>query len=103
MNNKQLIITKLFLSLILLSCLLDMPYGYYQFVRFASMVTFGFLAYKEYEANKKSNFFFIWLISAVTLNPIIKFSFGRTLWNIIDVVLALLLVISIWNERKSQQ
>ncbi|MFA7326215.1 MAG: DUF6804 family protein [Candidatus Kapaibacterium sp.] len=103
MNEKQVIFTKIILSIILLLCLLDMPYGYYQFVRFASMITFGYLAYKEYEAKERSNFFFIWIISAIAFNPIIKFSFGRTIWNIIDVVLALLLVVSIWNDRKSQQ
>ena len=87
----------------LLLCLLDMPYGYYQFVRFASIITFGYLAYKEYVTKGRSAFFFIWIISAIAFNPIIKFSFGRTIWNIIDVVLAILLVISIWNYRKSHQ
>lgn len=83
----------------MLLCLLDMPYGYYQFVRFASMITFGFLAYKEYEAKEKSTFFFIWIISAILFNPIIKFSFGRTIWNIIDVVLALTLLISLKSKK----
>lgn len=103
MNDKQLIFIKLFLIIILLLCLLDMPYEYYQFVRFASMVIFAFLAYKEYVIKEKSTFFFIWIISAIALNPIIKFSFGRTIWNIIDAVLAILLIVSIWNDRKSLQ
>ncbi len=39
-------IIKIFLSLLLFLCLADMPYGYYQFVRFAGLVGFAILAYQ---------------------------------------------------------
>ncbi len=36
---------KIFLAILLLLCLADWPYGYYQFVRFVAMVGFAYLAY----------------------------------------------------------
>ena len=38
----------LILSAILLLCLCPMPYGYYIFVRFVSMVAFGVMSYQLY-------------------------------------------------------
>lgn len=72
-----------------------MPYGYYQFVRFASMVIFAFLAYKEYEEKDKSIYFFIWVVAAILFNPFIKVSLDRYIWNVVDVVMAILLLISL--------
>ena len=75
-----------------------MPYGYFQLVRFLGMVGFGILAFNAY--NRKNNLFFIiWIVSAILINPIIKISLGRTLWNVIDVVWAITLSISIWTEK----
>jgi uncharacterized membrane protein len=36
---------KIILIVFLLLCLLDMPYGYYQLVRFVALIGFGILAY----------------------------------------------------------
>ena len=47
-------IIKIILALLLLLCLADMPYGYYQFVRFASMAVFVFLAYTANEEGKQT-------------------------------------------------
>lgn len=44
----------LILSILLLLCLLPMPYGYYMFVRFVSMVAFGVMAYQYIQQNKKA-------------------------------------------------
>ena len=41
---------KIGIGLMLLACLLDMPYGFYQIVRFVSSIGFGYLAF---EANTK--------------------------------------------------
>ena len=46
---------KISLSILFLLCLLDMPYGYFQIVRFAGFVGFGLLAYQANEDKKKGN------------------------------------------------
>lgn len=84
----------------LLICLFDMPYGYYQFVRLAGTIFFAFLAYEEYEEKGKTIFFFIWIIAAILFNPFLKVSLGRVIWNIVDVVMAFLLIHSIYNLKK---
>ena len=76
----------------LLVCLLKMPYGYFQFVRIAGAIGFGWLCYKEYEENR----YITGLLCgacAILLQPILKIHFSRQLWNSIDVVIAIALII----------
>ncbi|MEW4923945.1 DUF6804 family protein [Algibacter sp. 2305UL17-15] len=98
--KKQLFITKIILIILFLGCLLDWNYGYYQLVRFLGMVGFGFLAYEQY--NKNKTWFYIWFFSAILINPIFKIALGREIWNIVDVVWAILLVISILINNKTK-
>ena len=90
--TKTILIIKIILGILFLGCLLDWNYGYYQFVRFSGMVGFGVLAYDEYK--KSRTWAVIWLSSAILINPIIKIALGRELWNIIDVIWVILLIIS---------
>lgn len=78
-----------------------MPYGYFQFVRLASLVGFGILAYKANEVGAKTEAI-IYVVLAILFQPIIKISFGRELWNIIDLIVAIGLVFSIFIKRKPE-
>ena len=79
------------LAAFLLLCLAPMPYGFYQLVRFSSMVVFGVMAYQFYEQNKM---FLCVLFGSLALlfQPFFKIVLGRTIWNIVDVAVALLLI-----------
>ncbi len=77
-----------------------MPYGYFQLIRFLGMTTFAWLAYID-NSKKDKTLFIIWVASALLINPIIKIALGRTIWNIIDVVWAILLVATIWVDKKA--
>lgn len=90
-------IIKIILSILFLVCLLDMPYGYFQLVRFLGLVGFAILAYNNYQKNQ--TWFVIWLASAILINPIFKISLGRNIWNIVDVIWAILLVVSIFIKQ----
>ena len=48
---------KIILSILLFICLADLPYGYYQFIRFAGLVGFGFLAYEAHQNGKEKEMF----------------------------------------------
>ena len=74
-----------------------MPYGYYQFVRFLGMVSFGSLAFKAQRTSQK--WFIFWFASAILINPLIKISLGRVIWNIVDVIWVIILTASI-NYKK---
>jgi hypothetical protein len=68
-----------------------MPYGYYQFVRFASMAAFAFLAYTANEEGKQTEVI-IFIILALLFQPFFKIALGRELWNIIDLIVAIGLI-----------
>lgn len=85
-------VLKIIMAILLFLCLLDMPYGYYQLVRFMAMISFGFLAVKSY-ARKDEKFAFTYGILAILFQPIFKISLGRDIWNIIDVIVGSGLII----------
>ena len=100
MNNKTSLI-KLILAFLFIGCLFDLPYGFYQLTRFLGMVGFGLLAYDQYQKNQ--TWFVVWLASAFLINPLFKISLGKELWNIIDIVWAILLILSIFLPKESQK
>lgn len=95
---KELI--KLVLSVLLLLCLAPMPYGFYELVRTAAMIGFAFLAYQTYKEDKQSELI-IYVGLAILFQPIFKIALGRTLWNVVDVVVAVGLLISIFKSKKT--
>lgn len=87
---------KVTLALVLILCLLEMPYGYFQLVRFIGMVAFVYLGMQD-EARQEVRYF--WFASAILINPIIKIPLGRDLWNVVDVIWAVILLCSAFAER----
>ncbi len=87
------------LSVLLLLCLLPMPYGYYMLVRFVSMVAFGVMAYRYYTQSKVA-LTVTFASLALLFQPFIKIALGRTIWNVVDVIVAILLVLLWMKERK---
>lgn len=85
---------KIILAILLLLCLMEMPYGYYQLVRFIGMIGFVLLAYDAYErVSNREMVLFVCL--ALLFQPFFKLALGRTLWNSIDMVVGLGLVLSV--------
>lgn len=82
---KSTALIKLVLSALFKLCLADMPYGYFQIVRFLGMIGFGCFAYSEYEMENK-NWMIFHACSAILINPIVKISLVREFWNIVDVI-----------------
>jgi hypothetical protein len=90
---------KVVLSVLLLLCLFKMSYGYYQLVHFTGMLGFVLLAYFSYE-QKKNVEVIIYVALALLFQPIIKVALGRTIWNMVDAVVGLGLIISIFYKVK---
>jgi hypothetical protein len=95
-------IVKIVLALLLFICLADMPYGYYQLVRFAGLIGFLILAYKAYERNQHIEMI-IFVALAMLFQPFFKISLGREIWNIVDVIVGIGLILSIWISTKKTQ
>ena len=78
-------IIKVILSLLFFVCLLNMPYGYFQLVRFAALIGFAILAYKANEQGLKIETV-IYICLGILFQPLVKIALGRQIWNIVDVV-----------------
>lgn len=91
---------KLILAGLLFLCLLDMPYGYFQLVRFVSMAVFVYLAY-DANTRDENGLVFVYIALALLFQPFFKVHLGRTLWNVVDVAVGVWLVISAIGGKES--
>ena len=89
---------QLILAALLLLCLAPMPYGYYQLVRFVSMVVFAVMAYQFYN-EKREGWAICFSSLALLFQPFIKIALGRAMWNFVDVVVAIMLIVLWYKER----
>lgn len=87
----------LIMATLLLICLFDMPYGYYQLIRFVAMVVFGINAY-NYSTKEDSSLMIIMVVLALLFQPLFPISLGRTLWNIVDI-LASIFLLYLWSKE----
>lgn len=86
---------KIILPLLFFLCLFSLPYGFYQFVRFAALIGFVVLAYRAYQQGLQTEMV-IYGALALLFQPFFKFALGRTMWIIVDVVVGLGIIASIW-------
>lgn len=82
----------------LIICLLPMPYGYYNLVRFIAMATFGYMTYVFYQEDRPYLYVTSSLLTLL-FQPFFKIALGRTLWNIVDVIVAIALIILCYTEK----
>lgn len=90
---------KILLALMLFACLLDMPYGYYQLVRFTAMGVFGYLALISFTRQERTAGY-VYIMLALLLQPFFKIALGRELWNVVDVVVGVGLVATLFIKQK---
>lgn len=95
-------VIKIILISLLLGCLFDMPYAYFELVRFVSMVGFGYLAFVAFE-QKNQRDLIIFIVLALLFQPFEKIALGRFLWNIVDVGVAVYLLVIVVKERQIQK
>ena len=92
----------LFLSAMLLLCLAPMPYGYFMLVRFVMMVACGWMAYRYFTIDKKAAAW-VFITLALLFQPIYKIVLGRTIWNVVDVIVAVFLIALFVLERRLEK
>jgi len=95
----------LILAALMLLCLAPMPYGYFQLVRFLSTIFFGVMAYRYYKWNRE-RLAYTFGILALLFQPFYKIALGRMVWNVIDVIVAIGLIVLFvydWKNGKMVQ
>jgi|TARA_B110001469_G_C9347589_1_gene183531 hypothetical protein len=89
---------KIALSVLLFLCLLNMPYGYYQLVRFVSFGVFAYIGFKEFE-NSNQTMGLVYFGLAILFQPFLKIALGREVWNIVDVIVAIGLIATLFRKE----
>ena len=86
------------LALVLLLCLFPLPYGFFVLIRLISTIVFGYLAYDFYQRGETIKCVVAALIVLI-FQPFAKITFEREIWNVIDIIVALLLFGNVIWER----
>ena len=77
-----------------------LEYGFYQLLRFAITIFAAWSAVKVYNKNPQSFWMFVFVAIAILFNPIIKITFEREIWQVIDVITMLLFGAYFWGSSK---
>ena len=91
-------VIKIVLAALLILCLAPMPYGYYELVRFSSMLGFAILGYQSFK-DKNEIFGIIFFGLALLFQPFWKVNLGRDIWQVVDVIVAAGLIISLFLKK----
>ena len=80
----------------------DNPYGYYVLLRWVCCGLFAYLAVQAFERGKQD---WVWIlgITALIYNPIFSIHLTRGIWEIVNVVTAILAAISIFVLRQGNK
>jgi hypothetical protein len=90
---------KIVMAVLFFVCLADMPYGYYELVRFVGLLGFAILAYSAKQEGREIEMI-VYAALALLFQPFIKISLGRTIWNIVDVIVGIALIVSLFTKPK---
>ncbi len=88
---------KIISAVALFGALLAHQYYYFQILRWVVTIVASIVFY-EY-SNNKSNKLFIFLVIVIIFNPIIQFHFSKSLWYIIDIIVAIVFLNDIKNSE----
>lgn len=83
-------------------CLFPMPFGFYTLVRFVSMICFAYFAFDMYRKHNEG-LMVTFIALAILFQPFSKIALGRTLWNVVDVMVAAFLIFSFFKINHSKQ
>ena len=97
-------IVKIVLAILLFLCLAKMPYGYYILVRFIAFIVFGILAFMTYQKRNQIDIeILLYIALALLFQPFAKVALGRTIWNIVDVIVGVGLVVSLFLKNMNRR
>lgn len=83
---------------ILFIALWDLPYWYYQILRWIIFWVSWYLAFLFFEKNNEKWIWIFWLI-AILFNPISTIHLDKEIWSIINIIVAILLIYNIKNFK----
>ena len=102
LNKRPHSIPTMIAAVMLLGALADLPYGYYQLLRF---VVCGVSVYVVYTAYTWQKMWVVWLFGFIALlfNPLAPIHLSRELWQPIDFICAMLFIYVLLALKKASQ
>jgi len=85
-------------TIMLLLAIPDLPYGYYTLLRWVVTTSAIFLVYISHQLEKKF-WLFLMAIIALLFNPIAPIHLDKETWAIIDLVVAIIFLASIFKIK----
>ena len=93
MNRTTAIVAALILGVLMLIAVGDNPYGYYQFLRITTLIIALFIAYVVYSSDEENKAVWFFVAVAILFNPFLPIYLDKSLWVIIDILVAVVLPI----------
>lgn len=93
-NSNMINIIKGIIVVLLLICLIDADYGFYQAMRTLVSFGFAFLTYDYYKSGDKTNAI-VFLCLLILFQPLMKIGLGRGIWIVVDIATAVFLLYQI--------
>jgi len=96
------ILTVISVVILLLAIPSLFPYGYYQFLRWVVTATAIFILYLSYKLNKKA---WLWSMVAISIlfNPIVPIYLTKGTWVVIDFIVSILFLVSIFKVKNYER
>ncbi len=76
-----------------------MPYGFYQLLSLLALAGFAVLAFMANKEGRQSEMI-VYIVLAVLFQPLLKISLGRELWNVVDLIVGVGLLVSVVVEKR---
>ena len=99
-TSKKNILTIIASGFLFVALFDGLSYGYFTFLRFVVCAVGFYLAYKIYEDNKESLWVWSFAGIAVLFNPIFIIHLERGTWVIIDLIIGIFFVLSMFIKNK---
>jgi len=99
--NKKLVglIIRLVAVIMLLWAIRHNPYGYYIILRWIVCSIFAYCAFRTYRT-KNESWTWIFGVNAAVYNPIFPLHLGRAVWSVVNIVSAVLIIVSLFTLKK---
>ncbi len=94
---------KLFAIALLIGALFSVPYfAYYQFTNWVAVIA-ALITAQQAHVNGRAVFMWLFIFTAVIFNPIAPFHFRTDVWQIADIVVVLLFIISFFFIKQKAE
>jgi len=95
MNRRKNVATAISATFLFLAMFGGWPYGFFTLLRLVVVASTGYIAWIAYRSKQET---WTWIFGsiAVVFNPFMPLYFGRGFWVVIDLIVGIFLVVSIF-------